>query len=412
MKLKNKTVTILLISIFILSVIGEVSADDVSYTISSLTTDMTVNTNGSISIMDTIDYFFDSDANGVYRTIPYHPGESIKNINVTTEGAYSTYTVIHNDGEENIRIYLYADAAHTKKISPNCEVKVKISYELCNNTQIYTDTGMIFCKVLGSEWDQKPEKFTSHVTFQSKKGIQYWINPQGIKTNTTWNNNTLTITSKDTSNYIEIRAAIPLKQFDSDSKYANHSNRPGLEEMKKVQDTYELNTGIINVITTILKGLIVVGIIAPIVVYLKYGREPKIDYQGIYEREPPTKDKPLVVNALHGKSKFKDVGKPNMDGLKATIMDLINRKFISIDIVNDENELKDTILKISGNIDSLEKFEKDVISMLRLFEISNTISVNQMSDLLSNDDDMKKIFNEKYENWCSEFKNDYMSRWL
>ena len=37
--------------------------------------------------------------------------------------------------------------------------------------------------------------------------------------------------------------------------------------------------------------------IGAIIIYLRHGREPKVDYDGIYERELPTDDSPAVVNA-------------------------------------------------------------------------------------------------------------------
>jgi uncharacterized membrane protein len=74
----------------------------------------------------------------------------------------------------------------------------------------------------------------------------------------------------------------------------------------------------------------VLSTIIPVIIYYKYGREPKIDYRAEYERDIPTDDPPAVVNAICGSGFGKRIGVPDMDGFRATIMDLINRKYLLI----------------------------------------------------------------------------------
>ena len=51
--------------------------------------------------------------------------------------------------------------------------------------------------------------------------------------------------------------------------------------------------------TYLILGLLsILSPIGAIFTYLRYGREPKVDYDGIYERDLPTDDPPEVVNAL------------------------------------------------------------------------------------------------------------------
>ena len=70
----------------------------------------------------------------------------------------------------------------------------------------------------------------------------------------------------------------------------------------------------------------------PFYIYFKYGREPKIDYNAIYEREPPSDSRPAVVNAImQGK-----MGIPTMDGFTATVMELANLGYISLRTVKSE----------------------------------------------------------------------------
>ncbi|MEL7670699.1 hypothetical protein [Methanobacterium sp.] len=64
----------------------------------------------------------------------------------------------------------------------------------------------------------------------------------------------------------------------------------------------------------------------PIFIYLMYGREPKIDYSTKYEMDLPTDDPPAIVNAIYD-GLSKEVGEPDINGFKATIMDLIDRNY-------------------------------------------------------------------------------------
>jgi uncharacterized membrane protein len=55
-------------------------------------------------------------------------------------------------------------------------------------------------------------------------------------------------------------------------------------------------------------------------VYVRYGREPMVDYGEIYERGPSTNDPPAVVSAIMGQ-------KPSVGTREftATLFDLIRR---------------------------------------------------------------------------------------
>jgi Predicted membrane protein (DUF2207) len=59
-------------------------------------------------------------------------------------------------------------------------------------------------------------------------------------------------------------------------------------------------------------------------VYLRYGREPRVDYEGRYEREPPTDDPPAVIGAII--SQKPSVGTKEFT---ATLFDLIRRGVLS-----------------------------------------------------------------------------------
>ena len=89
--LNKKIVTIFLLLFLITSTISCVyeDDDDRSYSITQALVDIIVDTNGMLHINETFDYSFDGTFNGVYRDIPLKEGESISNIHVSAEGAYT-----------------------------------------------------------------------------------------------------------------------------------------------------------------------------------------------------------------------------------------------------------------------------------------------------------------------------------
>ena len=108
----KKIVTIFLLLFLITSTISCVYADDDdrSYSITQALVDIIVDTNGMLHINETFDYSFDGTFNGVYRDIPLKEGESISNIHVSAEGAYTKVEQHQEDGTQHIKIYLYSDA--------------------------------------------------------------------------------------------------------------------------------------------------------------------------------------------------------------------------------------------------------------------------------------------------------------
>jgi len=131
------------------------------------------------------------------------------------------------------------------------------------------------------------------------------------------------------------------------------------------------------------------GSFLPIIIYLLYGREPKIDYRADYEKDLPTDDPPAIVNAIcSGGSK--KVGLPDIGGFKATIMDLIDKKYLIFqDVPADvENLRSDDSIFLAINPDkdttSLWEFETTILDFLGEYEQEfGIISTDLISKSLS-----------------------------
>jgi uncharacterized membrane protein len=73
-----------------------------------------------------------------------------------------------------------------------------------------------------------------------------------------------------------------------------------------------------------------------IIFYRKYGREPKLDYEAIYEHEPPRKAPPFVVPfIMHQKPGKSDMTQELFRGLMATLLGLARQGIVSVHEVKD-----------------------------------------------------------------------------
>ena len=417
--MNRKLIVTLIVSLFLIATISSLgfaeggSDDDRSYDISKGDVQLFVEENGLIHVKETYEYVFQGEWNGVYRDIPLKSGESLKNIKVKTEGAYNSFQILDEENNvKRIKVFLYSNSEQTQKIA-NQKVIVTYEYDFLNVINLYDDIGALDFKLLGEYWDTSMEKFTATVHFKSNEGIKYWLNPSYYVENSNWNGNSLEIETKriPVENYFEIHAAIPASQFNTEKPfYAVKKSGDGLAIMEKNQKEYEDSLNSKNTFYTIVAILMILSVIIPIGAYLIYGREPKISYDAIYEKEPPTDDSPAFVNAFVGKG---DVGNVGMDGFQGTIMDLINRKYILIDSTNvnpdDSKKTQSKSLKLKidrTKISELEPFEQQLMHILLMFEQNGEVDLHYLSSSLSNES-IAKQFKERYDNWGSSFKNRY-----
>ncbi|MGI6481918.1 MAG: DUF2207 domain-containing protein [Methanobacterium sp.] len=401
---KVKLSSLFFILIFILAVVPMVSfADDDdgrSYSIPKATFDLYVQEDGNLKVKETLHYSFSGTYNGVYRTINIKDGEKIRNLKVFTKGAYSSFEVTsENDNKAKIKVYLYSNAQHTLPIT-NRDVTVTYEYDFVNVTQIYKDVAALHYKVWGEEWDVGVGELTTNIHLPSQKGVKYWLNPPYYVQNDKWDGSILKITTDSISpgNFFEVRLAIPKEQFKN-PVYAQQIDEMGLPKMEKIQEEYLNGVNLFSTLYYVLSVLMILSIAIPFLIYFKHGREPKTTFQGIYQRELPTNDLPAVVNAISGK--VSQVGKPTMDGFQATIMDLINRRYLEVS-VDDLGKKKQVILKINEdkvkNSNELQAFERDVIKFLRTMAVDDLINMNQMKKDLKKKKNATK-FKDIYDQW-------------
>ena len=404
----KKTFCIILLFFILFSTITIVSADDdKSYSIDQAFVELTVGSDGLLHVDEIYDYTFKGTFNGVYRDIPLKQGETIDNIDVHTKGAYSVVKATDEDGKKHLKIYLYADEAHTKKIS-DTEVYVYISYDMKNTVTLFNDVAGLQYKLWGEDWDVGTNVLTAIIHLPGNKDNVYFLNPQEYNSTSYMNNDTISLTSTSipSGEFYELLVLMPLDDFD-DAPYAKHVNENGKE---KIMHNLEGSVNERNFWNTSYLVLGLLSLISPIVaifIYFKFGREPRVDYDGIYERELPTNDPPAMVNALIDNSY--DIGTPNMKGFEATILNLIDKKVFELETKRDPNtELTELFLKLNREkTDNLAIHEHGVFDIMEMFSDSHDIvNLSNLNADLSYESNAK-LFMEEYNEWQQDVKHEY-----
>lgn len=405
----KKTFCIILLFFILISAISLVSADDdKSYSIDQAFVELTVGSNGLLHVDEIYDYTFEGTFNGVYRDIPLKEGQSIDNITVDTKGAYSVTKVSDEAGKKHIKIYLYADEAHTQKIA-NTEVYVYISYDMKNTVTLFNDVAGLQYKLWGDEWDVGIDALTAVVNLPGDKDNIYFLNPQEFNSSSTLSGNTITVTSNPIpkGEFYELLVLMPITDFEN-ATYAKHVNENGRDKIMQNLENSVNERNFWNTSYIILGILSLISPIVAIIIYLRYGREPKVDYDGIYERELPTDDPPAMVNALIENSH--DIGTPNMKGFEATILNLINKKAFTLSTQEDsETRLTSLFLKLNKDETSgLAIHENTVFDIMEMFaDNDGIVNLSNLNADLSYESNAK-IFMEEYRVWQQDVRHEYL----
>ncbi|MGZ7095717.1 MAG: DUF2207 domain-containing protein [Methanobacterium sp.] len=412
--MNNKLIiSLTLFILLIFATTAAVSADR-SYSIPLLHSDLYPQDDGTLHVVETIHYSFSGTYNGVYRDIPVTGNQQLQNIKVSANGAYSRFELINQGNNKRIKVYLYSDPQMTQPISDR-NVDVTIEYDFLHGIRFYNDIVDLQYKLVGPGWAVDIGKVDSVVHFKSKNGIKYWLSPPYLTEYSGWDGNNLHIISKNltTGQYYELRSVIPKDQFSANPINGININQDALNQIETIQNNYQNDVNFKLGFYPVLAVLLILLCFVPLVIYLKYGREPKIDYKAEYERDIPTNDPPAIVNAICGPGFSKKVGVPDLDGFKATIMDLINRKYLLLKdnpSNNEKSEISKSIfLAVNPTKDTskLKEFELDVFNFLKGYEDAGLISMYAISESLSDRSDAKK-FRETYNNWKDNIKQSFI----
>lgn len=403
----KKIFCIILLILLLFSTVSAISADDNrSFHIDHAFIELTVKDNGLLHVDESYDYTFSGEFNGVYRNIPLKSGESVENIEVSADGAYPVLKEIDQNGQKQLKIYLYSDAAHTQIIR-NCDVTVHISYDMKNVVTLFNDVGALQFKLWGKYWEVGVHNLEAVIHLPGDEGNEYYLNPTDYTKTSDINGSTITLSTNlvPKGEFYELLVLMPASDF-SNATYARHVNEDAHDQIiKNLNDSLE-ERSFWNGIYLLLGLATLISPIIAILTYIFYGREPKVEYDGIYERDLPSDDPPAVINALIENDH--NIGTPNIKAFEATILSIIDKKAVSN--TSQKNEItgtNDMILKFRST-EGLDDIEIGAYRILHKFADGDTLNLSSLNEKLSYESNAR-LFEDEVNNWKDQIKNEYLS---
>ncbi|RAP53734.1 MAG: hypothetical protein BZ138_00065 [Methanosphaera sp. rholeuAM270] len=364
-----KKLAVIFIIMMLLSV-PVIFAKEGDYTVPSVVKDITVKEDGSTVIVEKIVYDIEGRVNGTYREIPLTGNQSVRNISVETPGYYNKLEIERNNSKVKLKVWLYNDAAKTEK-TKDAKVEVIYKYTVRKGLKIYNDIAELQYMTWGNNWNTKVDHMESNIHLPAKKDeVEYWNNPETYVKSSEWTSPDTLTTKLDNipaKTRFEQRLLMPKEYFDNATN-AQRINMDAKDKIEQNQREYKERNDRAGLASTIFTSIVALLCLLPVGVYLKYGREVKIDYDAKYEYDIPSDESPLQVNAIM----VGEVGDLDNDAISATILDLIDRKYYKIML----NDATSTIIRRTDkDISNLKGYEKSLVAYLDKYAEDGDISI-------------------------------------
>lgn len=401
----SKTILVLM-AVLIAALLLTSSAAARSYSFDKIATDVVVDENGVAHITSKLYYDFQTSPGDEYREVYYviiqSQNTTIHNITGYLEGyENSTFNYTRNS-------YGYELTASLPQPNPEKVVFV-FSYEYYGGINVYNDITEFNYMLRSDQWSEAADVFEANITIENVPYETVTDNSSYlVYRHPAYSEYTHTATSDGTGNqtiqaqvreeyvsaysWMDIRIIYP-RMENPDSQYVTIISGDGLDQILKEEEEYARKQSYPYLLIG-LQGFIILGIIGGAFwIYYKHGREPKVSYNAIYEREIPTDTKPAIVNTI-----IAGHGKPNIDAFVSTIMSLVDRDYLSIREVSGSTrsgkEKKIVVLKFEKNADiALEKFETDVYNFLRRYAVNDEIDWKDFQKKLGANDSFYNFIN-------------------
>lgn len=420
---KSLVLSFFLIIFLMLSIVPDVSAEN-KLLIKDYTGLANILSNGDMNYEETFTYKFKGSWNGVTRGIKLESGSELKNLKVSEEtGASSFQYRLNNEaskGETGVyklvtengipTVYIYSPSRDTTKT-------FKLSYTVTNAVIKHKDTAELYYKFIGEENRVAIEKASIDIKApEGSKKADLKIFAHGslngvskILDDRTVN---LSITDVNAGDLIEGRLLFPLELVPASKNTDNSTSLSSIMAEEKAwadkanterAKARKLSSAGMYASIALTLWIIILGI------YLqnKYGREYRPSFTGPYYRELPEDCTPAVMSVLYN---FGTIGTRD---LSATILDLVRKRVLRLEVVNKEKKglfrtktEQDYLLYKEDKTDILLKSHEKFLTEWLINDIGNGeyVSFQDIEDS-SKDRTFARSFHDNYET----FKNKVLA---
>lgn len=295
-----------------------------------------VGDDGALTVTETITFAFDGSFRGAYRDIPVRSGEFVTSVSVSEGGERyepgastvlgstdtpGTYGVA--DRGSFVRVVWHYRAVNEFRI-------FTVSYVMEGVAVAYDDIVDVNLQVWGGEWQTGLGLLDASMTLPGSHepgDVRVWGHPAGVDGSVSLGDDgvspTLRADGIGSHSFVELRVTFPrssLTSTDGAKVVAGDGLASVLDQEAAFAAQAERDAELGRRAVWIAALLAVIPALAVIAgVYLRHGREPRVDYDREYEQEPPTDLEPALVSALLSQ------GKVRVEAWVATLFDLIRQ---------------------------------------------------------------------------------------
>lgn len=340
MKRRVAVSVIFLIIFALLSTANVYCADDRSYYMSSFNINAQLDSKGNMDVLEEIAYEFDGSFRGVYRTLKTEGSDGIDDFEVYKQQNGKLVEFQQNDSENENTYQLFDENDGIRlKIFSTSEDESKtfvIRYKVINAASKYSDIGELYWKFMGEDTDVRIENFGLKIMLPegaNRNQIRIFGHGplSGISEIIDSRTVSLRIEKLLPHNFVEARVLFPANLINDSTKVVDKAALEGiLEEEKGFADEANARRTRARAAVGFSFAYALFELLAIMFLYFKYDKEYKAQFNGEYFRELPGKYSPAVLSVLW------NFGKVRPRDITATIMDLVRRKYLELNVLQRE----------------------------------------------------------------------------
>lgn len=346
--------TVLLIICMLLPVFEETAfAEEMTYEIPSMSVVADIQRDGSMHVVENLEYYFNGEGHGIYRSLRTSGSEGIEIIKLSTADSQGETVFTRNDSGQEGTYQLFQEGDNiTLKIFKNTTNGgrvFRIEYIVKGAAKRYIDTGELYWKFMGTETGVEIGRFdvTVNVPDDSfKQGdIRAWGHgPLEGSLDVFGNSAVFTVDSLPPNTMVEARLLFP-KSYLSQAQEINAERVDTVlaEEARWADEANALRMKA-RVLLSLAALLIVLELALAVYLYFRYDKEYKPKFEGEYYRELPGDYSPAEMSALM------TFGRVSPNDVTATVMDLVRRKKL---VVEDITYSEDRFLLPDKDVESI-----------------------------------------------------------
>lgn len=410
MKKLIKSIAVLAVVILIAT---NVYASD--YKIVDYKVEANVEKNGNIAVTEYIKYHFSESMNGLFRNVLYkynfkdqkdnmeatskrYQASNISNIEVYTSdmsfdnmkksfekkesvlsngmnNAHSVTQEIQNGYRKNIKVY--------SPVSSDKYKYVKYNYTIENVTIMYNDYSEFYWNFIGSDWETDINNFNLKINFEDNIEIKAYPHTYADIKDIQIGPNYISLASDGNifeGTALDIRAVFPSSYMSGSSKRINENYN--MEELIRIENEMTHQRENYDTSMTMFFLIGACAIFFTVIVICKIPKNKFVKTINKVEHNPNLMENYSLGDYSCLSNKY--FGYSNTNLLLATILDLVNKKYIKMESLKKVGKFKDTYeyfvtVDETKDFRKLNDYEKNILNYIFNEKLSDEITIDEFN---------------------------------